>query len=65
MQRKIIFIIISIMICSVCCYSQKRKKIDRTAMVRSTQKTHPKVSSSSEKGNANKSKVVATIPQKN
>ena len=53
------------MICSVCCYSQKRKKIDRTAMVRSTQKTHPKVSSSSEKGNANKSKVVATIPQKN
>lgn len=64
MQRKIIFIIISIMICSVCCYSQKRKKIDRTAMVRSTQKTHPKVSSSSEKGNANKSKVVATIPSK-
>lgn len=64
MQRKIIFIIISIMICSVCCYSQKRKKIDRTAMVRSTQKTHPKVSSSSEKGNANKSKVVATIPPK-
>lgn len=52
------------MICSVCCYSQKRKKIDRTAMVRSTQKTHPKVSSSSEKGNANKSKVVATIPPK-
>lgn len=52
------------MICSVCCYSQKRKKIDRTAMVRSTQKTHPKVSSSSEKGNANKSKVVATIPSK-
>lgn len=33
-------------------------------MVRSTQKTHPKVSSSSEKGNANKSKVVATIPPK-
>lgn len=62
MQRKIIFIIISIMICSVCCYSQKRKKIDRTAMVRSTQKTHPKVSSSSENGNANKSKVVATNP---
>lgn len=50
------------MICSVCCYSQKRKKIDRTAMVRSTQKTHPKVSSSSENGNANKSKVVATNP---
>lgn len=64
MQRKIIFIIISIMICSVCCYSQKRKKIDRTAMVRSTQKTHPKVSSSSENGNANKSKVVATNPPK-
>lgn len=52
------------MICSVCCYSQKRKKIDRTAMVRSTQKTHPKVSSSSENGNANKSKVVATNPPK-
>ena len=52
------------MICSVCCYSQKRKKIDRTAMVRSTQKTHSKVSSSSENGNANKSKVVATNPPK-
>lgn len=64
MRRKIIFIIISMMVYSVCCYSQKRKKIDRTAMVRSTQKTHPKVSSSSEKGNANKSKVVAAIPPK-
>lgn len=63
MRRKIIFIIISMVVYSVCCYSQKRKTIDRTETVRSTQKTQPKVSSSSEKRNTNKSKVVASTPK--
>lgn len=63
MRRKIIFIIISMVVYSVCCYSQKRKTIDRTETVRSTQKTQPKVSSSSEKRNTNKPKVVASTPK--
>ena len=63
MRRKIIFIIISMVVYYVCCYSQKRKTIDRTETVRSTQKTQPKVSSSSEKRNTNKPKVVASTPK--
>lgn len=53
------------MLCSVCCYSQKRKTIDRTKTetVRSTQKTQSNVSSSSEIRNTNKPKVVTNSPK--
>ena len=65
MGRKIIFVIMFMMLCSVCCYSQKRKTIDRTKTetVRSTQKTQSNVSSSSEIRNTNKPKVVTNSPK--
>ena len=62
-MKRILTLTICILICSVTCYSQKRKTIDRTETVRSTQKTQPKVSSSSEKRNTNKPKVVASTPK--
>lgn len=64
-MKRILALIICIFICSVNCFSQKRKTIDRTKSetVHSTKKTQPKVSSSSEKGNTNKPKVVATTPK--
>ena len=64
-MKRILALIICIFICSANCFSQKRKTIDRTKSetVHSTKKTQPKVSSSSEKGNTNKPKVVATTPK--
>lgn len=64
-MKRILALIICIFICSVNCFSQKRKTIDRTKSetVHSTKKTQPKVSSSSEKGNTNKPKVIATTPK--
>lgn len=64
-MKRILALIICIFICSVNCFSQKRKTIDRTKSetIHSTKKTQPKVSSSSEKGNTNKPKVVATTPK--
>lgn len=64
-MKRILALIICIFICSVNCFSQKRKTIDRTKSetVHSTKKTQTKVSSSSEKGNTNKPKVVATTPK--
>lgn len=66
-MKRILVLIICVSIISINSYSQKRKTIDRTRKetVRSTQKTQPKVSSSSEKGNSNKPKVVAVTPKKN
>ena len=64
-MKRILILIISVFICSVTCFSQKRKTIDRTKTetVNSTQKTQPKVSSSSERGNTKKPKVVTTTPK--
>ena len=64
-MKRILTLTICILICSVTCFSQKRKTIDRTKTetVRSTQKTQPKVSSFTEKGNTNKPKVVSTAPK--
>lgn len=64
-MKRILTLTICILICSVTCFAQKRKTIDRTKteMVRSTQKTQPKVSSSTEKRNTNKPKVVSTAPK--
>lgn len=64
-MKRILTLTICILICSVTCFAQKRKTIDRTKTekVRSTQKTQPKVSSSTEKGNSNKPKVVSTAPK--
>lgn len=64
-MKRILTLTICILICSVNCFAQKRKTIDRTKTekVRSTQKTQPKVSSSTEKGNTNKPKVVSTAPK--
>lgn len=64
-MKRILALIICIFICSFTCFAQKRKTIDRTKTetVRSTQKTQPKVSSSTEKGNSNKPKVVSTAPK--
>lgn len=64
-MKRFLALIICIFICSVNCFSQKRKTIDRTKSetVHSTKKTQTKVSSSSEKGNTNKPKVVATTPK--
>lgn len=64
-MKRILTLTICILICSVTCFSQKRKTIDRTKTetVRSTQKTQPKVSSFTEKGNSNKPKVVSTAPK--
>ena len=55
-MKRILTLTICILICSVTCFAQKRKTIDRTKTetVRSTQKTQPKVSSSSEKRSTNK-----------
>lgn len=65
-MKRILVLIICVSIISINSYSQKRKKIDRTRIetVRSTQKIQPKVSSSSEKGNSNKPKVVEVTPKK-
>ena len=65
-MKRILVLIICVSIISFNSYSQKRKTIDRTRKetVRSTQKTQPKVSSSSEKGNSNKPKNVAVTPKK-
>lgn len=64
-MKRILTLTICILICSVTCFAQKRKTIDRTKTetVRSTQKTQPKVSSFTEKGNTNKPKVVSTAPK--
>lgn len=64
-MKRILTLTICILICSVTCFAQKRKTIDRTKTetVHSTQKTQPKVSSSTEKGNSNKPKVVSTAPK--
>lgn len=64
-MKRILTLTICILICSVTCFAQKRKTIDRTKTetVRSTQKKQPKVSSSTEKGNSNKPKVVSTAPK--
>lgn len=64
-MKRILTLTICILICSVTCFAQKRKTIDRTKTekVRSTQKTQPKVSSSTDKGNSNKPKVVSTAPK--
>lgn len=64
-MKRILTLTICILICSVTCFAQKRKTIDRTKTekVRSTQKTQPKVSSSTEKGYSNKPKVVSTAPK--
>ena len=64
-MKRSLTLTICILICSVTCFAQKRKTIDRTKTetVRSTQKTQPKVSSSTEKGNSNKPKVVSTAPK--
>lgn len=64
-MKRILTLTICILICFVTCFAQKRKTIDRTTTetVRSTQKTQPKVSSSTEKGNSNKPKVVSTAPK--
>lgn len=64
-MKRILTLTICILICSVTCFAQKRKTIDRTKTetVRSTQKTQPKVSSSTEKGNSNKPKVVSDVPK--
>lgn len=64
-MKRILTLTICILICSVTCFAQKRKTIDRTKTetVRSTRKTQPKVSSSTEKGNSNKPKVVSTAPK--
>ena len=64
-MKRILALIICIFICSVTCFAQKRKTIDRTKTetVRSTQKTQPKVSSSTEKGYSNKPKVVSAAPK--
>lgn len=64
-MKRILTLTICILICSVTCFAQKRKTIDRTKTetVRSTQKTQPKVSSSTEKRNTNKPKVVSTAPK--
>ena len=64
-MKRILTLTICILICSVTCFAQKRKTIDRTKTetVRSTQKTQPKVPSSTEKGNSNKPKVVSTAPK--
>lgn len=66
-MKKILTLTICILICSVTCFAQKRKTIDRTKTetVRSTQKTQSKVSSSTEKGNTNKPKVVSAAPKQN
>lgn len=65
-MKRILVLIICVSIISINSYSQKRKTIDRTRIetVRSTQKIQPKVSSSSEKGNSNKPKVVEVTPKK-
>ena len=64
-MKRILTLTICILICSVTCFAQKRKTIDRTKTetVHSTQKTQPKVPSSTEKGNSNKPKVVSTAPK--
>ena len=64
-MKRILTLTVCILICSVTCFAQKRKTIDRTKTetVRSTQKTQPKVSSSTEKGNSNKPKVVSDVPK--
>lgn len=64
-MKRILTLTICILICSVTCFAQKRKTIDRTETekVRSTQKTQPKVSSSTEKGYSNKPKVVSAAPK--
>lgn len=64
-MKRILTLTICILICAVTCFAQKRKTIDRTKTekVRSTQKTQPKVSSSTEKGYSNKPKVVSTAPK--
>lgn len=66
-MKRILALIICISIFSINCYPQKRKTIDRTRKetVRSTQKTQPKVSSSTENGNTNKPKVVSATPKQN
>lgn len=64
-MKRILTLTICILICSVTCFAQKRKTIDRTKKetVRSTQKTQPKISSSTKKGNTNKPKVVSAAPK--
>lgn len=64
-MKKFLTLTICILICYVTCFAQKRKTIDRTKTetVRSTQKAQPKVSSSTEKGNTNKPKVVSAVPK--
>lgn len=64
-MKRILTLTICILICSVTCFAQKRKTIDRTKTetVRSTQKTQPKISSSTKKGNTNKPKVVSAAPK--
>ncbi len=66
-MKRILVLIICVFICSVTCFSQKRKTIDRTktGTVRSTQKMQPKVSSSSKRGNTNNPKVVTTTSKQN
>lgn len=64
-MKRILTLTICILICSVTCFGQKRKTIDRTKTetVRSTQKTQPKISSSTKKGDTNKPKVVSAAPK--
>ena len=64
-MKRILTLTICILICSVTCFAQKRKTIDRTKTetVRSTQKKQPKISSSTKKGNTNKPKVVSDVPK--
>lgn len=64
-MKRILTLTICILICSVTCFAQKRKTIDRTKTetVRSTQKTQPKISSSTKKGDTNKPKVVSAAPK--
>lgn len=64
-MKRFLTLTICILICYITCFAQKRKTIDRTKTetVRSTQKTQPKVSTSTKKGNANKPKVVSAVPK--
>lgn len=64
-MKRILVLIICALICSTTCFSQKRKTIDRTKTetVRSTPKTQPKVSSSTENRKTNKPKIVSTAPK--
>lgn len=64
-MRRLLSLFLCILICSITCFSQKRQTIDRTKekIVNKTTIKRSKVSSSTEKGNTNKPKVVSAVPK--